>query len=105
MLGPKYPQQVLVRALLGIILYPDHLGMVGIPGTHVAIARVVNEPLAVAYLGLGHPWHPLERQLHAPETPGTKLRELLPRRRYVAVGALSDRGNGGGGAGGSGAVS
>lgn len=92
---PEKIEQILIAALLGIELNPNHLRMVRRPRANVAVTRIVQKPLAVPDLRLRHARNPLESQLHAPEAAGAELRELLPRRRDVVVGALRDGGGGG----------
>lgn len=88
---PEGIKQVLVLARPGIVLNPNDLIVVRHPRAHILIARLVEVPLAIPHLRLRHPRNPLERELHAPEAPGPELRELLPRRGYIVVGALRDR--------------
>lgn len=91
MARPERREQVLVLALPGIVLDPDNLGVVGGPGADILVGDLVEVPLTVSDLGLGHPGHPLERELHPPEAPRPELRKFLPRRRHVQVRPLRDR--------------
>lgn len=88
---PEDVEQVLVLALPGVVLQTDHLAVIGRPGAYVLVGGLVEVPLAVPDLGLGHPGHALEHELNTPEAAGAELRKLLPRRRHVVVGALRDR--------------
>lgn len=103
MSSPENIEEGVVAALLGIVLNPDDLGVVGGPGTDVLVGRVVEEPLGVADLGLGDAGRPLERQFHTPEASGPELGELLAGGGDVVVGALGDGGVHGGRVGSPGA--
>lgn len=96
MLCPESIKQAVVATLLGVVLNPHDLRVVGVARAHILIAGVVEEALTVANLGLGHPGNSLESQFDTPEAPGAELRELLARGRNVIVWALSNRGRVGG---------
>ncbi len=89
--GPEHVKQSIEAALLRVILNPNDLRMVRGPRTHILIGGIVKEPLGVPDLSLGHTRGSLKRELHAPETTRSELRELLTRGRNVVVWALSNR--------------
>lgn len=88
---PEHLEQVVVAARQGVVLHPYHLGVVGGAGAHILVGGLVEAPLAVANLRLGHTGHPLEGKLDAPEAAGAELGKLLPGRGRIFVGALRDR--------------
>lgn len=93
--GPENIKQRLVVALFGVVLNPDHLGVVGRARTYILVRGIMHKPLRVTYLGLGDSRHPLEGQLDPPKTTRPELGELLARSGYVVVGALGYGGGGG----------
>lgn len=94
MASPECFKQILVGTLPKIILNTDDLRVIRSPCTHILIRRLVHSPLRIPDLGLRHSGYSLKRELNAPEAPGAELRELLPRRWGVIIGALSDGGAG-----------
>lgn len=88
---PESIKQTLVATLLGIVLNPHDLRVLGGARTHILIAGIVQRALRVANLSLGHARNSLEGQLNPPEATGAELRELLTGSRNVIVWALSNR--------------
>lgn len=100
--SPEDVEKRLEPALLGVVLDTHDLRVVRRRGAHVLVGGIMQQPLGVTDLGLGHSRHPLEGQFDAPEAARPELGELLAGRREVVVGALGDRGVHGRGVGGPG---
>lgn len=98
--GPEEIKQSLKVTLFRIVLHSHDLRVVGGARTHVLVSRVVQEPLGVPNLCLGHARNSLKGQLDTPEAPGSKLGELLTWRRNIVVWAQRDGGRIGSGVGG-----
>lgn len=88
---PENIKQIIVLALVGIILDPNHFGVVRGPGANIFVRRIMHQSLTIPDLSLGYPGDSLERQFHTPEAPSTELGELLPRCRHVVIRPLRDR--------------
>ena len=88
---PEDVEEVVELAGGDVVVDADDLVVVGGAGADVLVGRVVEVPLAVSHLGASHAGDALERELHAPEAPGAELRELVPGRRAVLIGALRQR--------------
>lgn len=90
--GPKHVKQSTIPTLLGIILNPNHLGVVRGAGADVVVGGIMHKALCVPHLRLRHARNSLEGELHAPEATRAELSELLPRSWEVVVGSLGDSG-------------
>lgn len=77
MSSPERVEERLVAAFFGIIVDSDNLRVSRGSGTHICVGWIMQKPLAITNLGLGHARQPLEGQLDAPKAASTKLGKLL----------------------------
>lgn len=90
MSSPEQIKQTLIATLIGIILDPDNLRVVCGPCTHILIAWIMQQPLAITNFCLCYPQCPLEGQLNTPKAASTKLSKLLTWFWYVIIWPLSN---------------
>ena len=84
MQGPEHLQQLVVRDGVGVVLYPERLG-VPIAGTHAPVCGRLVPPTGIANLGAHYTRKLSEDSLRLPKSPETEDGNLHTKRQSIRL--------------------